>query len=231
MATDFVDICNEFASVMDLDAYDPVKHDGLLNKMEVLGLTLEEKQLKSSLNDVITSFKEYVQDLKTSSSNVNTNKKICTYDFRQLKARYSECSKGDNDENGTKVEETVPKEDDAVVKTIDVSTQIGDCLDDVKGPEDTQLVEKNKELEKEVERLKSELKQREGDLEELYKKYANENDSKVHNESVFKLYVEERNKFVKTVKEKALENLEKFDILTERVTSSFENVLEPRSDR
>ena len=212
MSHDFEALFNEFDEVMSLSLYDSSRHENVLRTIKDLLQTIENsegiygKVIKDCLQELKTSYIDYISELRNNNSANGDCRTLCFYDYSKLKKNYSETVKyaksNKIETNDKDISQTtsVPAHEISNEITSRSCTSNSALLANIEA-----LTESNRQAEKEIKTLQSIVEKKEREIEDLYKKYANENSDKEHYIRVINFYLNknygERSEISKMVNE------------------------------
>lgn len=171
--------CTRFEHVMTLKTYDSTQHDSLSSELEALSNT-SEQSLKPQIKELQLSYRDYVNDLKTKSDS-STNRKLCEFDYRRMKRALNKHEKKGKAGTHATVENLEMKLKEEVERSNQLSSELQQCRKELSS------------FKEELSKCEEEIKKNAVELDDLYKKYAQENFEKEHIKGVFKMYIDDRN--------------------------------------
>ena len=170
---------SRFEHIMTLNSYDPSQHDPISSELETLG-KISDQGLESSIKELQLSYADYVKDLKAKSDST-TNKKLCEFDYRRMKAAFSKHRKEGKGGTHVTVESLEVKLKEEVERSNQLSSELRECRRELGS------------FKEELSKCEEEIKKNAIEMDDLYKKYAQENCEKEHIKHVFEMYINERN--------------------------------------
>ena len=192
----------EFNNLINLNSY-CVEHKELLDNFKILNESNEitENVLsKELLGELIKSYSEFIKDLQKTNSDVETSRRLCKYDYSKLRNYFTSFEFVCNKVGKSKPVEPAVKiisSGDSLCHSIECKQKLQQLEDEntklltrIEELEECERKSKEKSSEDEVE-MSRKIFQLERELEELYKKYANENSEKEHIKTVFESYLVE----------------------------------------
>lgn len=211
MSRDFEALFDEFDEVITLSRYHNSRHENVLRTVENLLQTIENREgiysnvIKNCLQELKTSYSNYISELRNGNSTNGDCRALCIYDYNKLRKNYFETVKHaksdkreiiDNDTSHT----TANAGESSNESTSGSYTSNSALLANIEA-----LTESNRQAEKEIKTLQNMVEKKEKEIEELYKKYANENSDKEHYIRVINFYLNknygERSEMSKMVNE------------------------------